>query len=242
VAVSALNAGTGLIGIVFQAFTVALFAFYLTANGPRVRRAVCSLLRPERQRTVLAVWDLAIDKTGGYVYSRALLAAVSALVTFLLLTVLGVPYALALALWVGLVSQFVPAVGTYLAGVVPVFVALLNDPIDAVWVLGFILLYQQVENYFLAPRITAQTMQLNAAVAFGSVLAGAAILGPIGALLALPVAASLQAFISTYARRYEVLENPLTEQSPPNAAGKAKSMREPRTLPVEATPGPSTTS
>lgn len=62
------------------------------------------------------------------------------------------------------------------------------------------------------------------------------------ALLALPVAASLQAFISTYARRYEVLENPLTEQSPPNAAGKAKSMREPRTLPVEATPGPSTTS
>lgn len=180
VAVSALNAGTGLIGIVFQAFTVALFAFYLTANGPRVRRAVCSLLRPERQRTVLAVWDLAIDKTGGYVYSRALLAAVSALVTYLLLTVLGVPYALALALWVGLVSQFVPAVGTYLAGVVPVFVALLNDPIDAVWVLGFILLYQQVENYFLAPRITAQTMQLNAAVAFGSVLAGAAILGPIG--------------------------------------------------------------
>ncbi|MEZ5167639.1 MAG: AI-2E family transporter [Acidimicrobiales bacterium] len=59
-----LNIGTTLLNIVFQAFTVLLFTFYLVAEGPKLRRTVCSFLKPERQRTVLDVWDLAIEKTG----------------------------------------------------------------------------------------------------------------------------------------------------------------------------------
>jgi predicted PurR-regulated permease PerM len=73
-------------------------------------------------------------------------------------------------------------------------------------VVAFIAAYQQVENYLLAPRITARTMSLHPAVAFGSVIAGAALLGGVGALLALPVSATLQAFGSTYIRRHEVVE------------------------------------
>ena len=196
----------------FQAFTVALFTFYLVADGPRLRRTICSTLRPDRQREVLRAWELAIERTGGYIYSRTLLAGLSAVVTWIALTLIGVPYALPLALWVGVVSQFVPVVGTYIAGALPVAIAALNDPVSAIWTLGFIVAYQQVENYFLAPRITARTMDLHPAVAFGTVIAGAAILGPVGALLALPVAAVAQAFISTYIQRHAVVESELTQE------------------------------
>ena len=207
---NAADIATAVLGGVFQAFTVALFTFYLVADGPRLRRTVCSVLRPDQQREVLRAWELAIDKTGGYIYSRALLAGLSAIATWIALTIIGVPYALALALWVGVISQFVPVVGTYIAGALPVTIAALNEPVDVIWTLGFIILYQQVENYLLAPRITAQTMELHPAVAFGTVIAGAAILGPVGAVLALPAAAVGQAFLSTYIQRHEVVESALT--------------------------------
>ena len=207
---NAADIATAIVGGVFQAFTIALFTFYLVADGPHLRRTICSILRPDRQREVLRAWELAIDKTGGYIYSRALLAGLSALATWVALTIIGVPYALALALWVGVISQFVPVVGTYIAGALPVTIAALNDPVDVIWTLAFIILYQQVENYLLAPRVTAQTMELHPAVAFGTVIAGAAILGPVGAVLALPAAAVGQAFLSTYIQRHEVVESALT--------------------------------
>jgi predicted PurR-regulated permease PerM len=207
---NAADIATAVLGGVFQAFTVALFTFYLVADGPRLRRTVCSVLRPEQQREVLRAWELAIDKTGGYIYSRALLAGLSAIATWIALTIIGVPYALALALWVGVISQFVPVVGTYIAGALPVAIAALNEPVDVIWTLGFIIVYQQLENYLLAPRITAQTMELHPAVAFGTVIAGAAILGPVGAVLALPAAAVGQAFLSTYIQRHDVVESALT--------------------------------
>jgi predicted PurR-regulated permease PerM len=215
VAAAAVGLSTTLVGLVLQGLTVGLFTFYLVADGPRLRRAVCSVLRPDRQQLALRIWELAIESTGGYVYSRALLAGVSAAATWLALTLIGVPYPLALGLWVGLVSQFVPTVGTYLAGALPVLIALFHQPVDAVWVLLYIVVYQQFENIVLSPRITARTMSLHPAVAFGAVIAGGAIAGPIGALLALPAAASIQALVSIYAHRYEVVASPLIAgQSP----------------------------
>lgn len=209
---NATDIAAAVVGGVFQAFTVALFTFYLVADGPRLRRTICSLLRPERQREVLRAWELAIDKTGGYIYSRALLAGLSALATWVALTIIGVPYALALALWVGIISQFIPVVGTYIGGALPVVIAALHDPVDIIWTLAFIVVYQQIENYLLAPRITARTMEIHPAVAFGTVIAGAALIGPVGAVLALPAAAIGQAFVSTYVQRHDVVESELTDE------------------------------
>jgi predicted PurR-regulated permease PerM len=215
VSAAAVGLSTTLVGLVLQAFTVGLFTFYLVADGPRLRRTVCSVLSPDRQQLAMRIWELATESTGGYVYSRALLAGVSATATTLFLALVGVPYPFALGIWVGLVSQFVPSIGTYLAGALPVLIALFHDPVDAAWVLVFITLYQQFENLVLSPRITARTMSLHPAVAFGAVIAGGAILGPIGALLALPAAASIQALVSLYVHRYEVVAGPLTgEQAP----------------------------
>jgi predicted PurR-regulated permease PerM len=212
IAANVASIGAFLLGLVFQVATIGLFTFYLVADGPRFRRAVCSLLSPRRQREVLAAWNIAIDKTGGYLYSRLLLAVINAVFTFVALQVLGVPFALPLALWQGFVSQFIPVVGTYIAAAVPLVVALLEDPWSALFFLVFVLVYQQIENYLLSPRITARTMQLHPAVAFGAALAGGAINGLIGAFMALPAAAVIQATVSTYLTRHEVVESELTKE------------------------------
>lgn len=202
--------GARVVSLLFEALTVGLFTFYLVADGPRLRRTVCSVFPPDRQRELLRVWDVATEKTGGYILSRALLAAASLTVHWIAFSLIGVPSPVALALWVAVISQFVPVVGTYLAGVLPILLALLNRPISAVWVVIVIAIYQQVENYALAPRITAQTMEIHAAVAFGAVLAGNAVLGPVGAILALPLAATATALASTYVQRHEVVPSRLT--------------------------------
>ena len=204
------SAGATVVAVLFQMLTIALFTFYLVADGPRLRRAILSVLPPDRQVEVLRVWEIAIDKTGGYIYSRGILAFFSTLVHWIAFAIIGIPFPLPLAIWVGLISQFVPTIGTYIAGALPIVIALIDKPIDALWVLAVILVYQQVENYLLAPPIQAETMDIHPAVAFGRVNAGASILGPIGALLARPAAATLQAFVSTYVRRHEVIETPLT--------------------------------
>jgi len=111
------------------------------------------------------------------------------------------------------VSQFIPVVGTYFAAAVPLLVALLEDPWSALIFLIFVVVYQQIENYALAPRITARTMQLHPAVAFFAVLAGGAFSGVIGAFLALPAAAIIQATVSTYLTRHEVVESDLTRHT-----------------------------
>ncbi|MGB3736941.1 MAG: AI-2E family transporter [Ilumatobacter sp.] len=203
------------VGVIFQGLSVLLFTFYLVADGPRLRRAICSRLRPSRQEVVLRTWDIAINKTGGYLYSRALLALLSAVSHWILFQSLGTQAPIALALWVGLFSQFLPVVGTYIAGVLPILVTLLDSPLDAVIVLIFIVVYQQVENFLLTPRITSRTMELHPALAFGAAIGGASLLGAIGAILALPAVAMAQALVTGWGQRYDVVENHLTEMVEP---------------------------
>ena len=204
-----LDLSLGALSGLLQILSITLFTFYLVSDGPKLRRALCSRLPVERQRVVLTLWDLAIAKTGGYIYSRALLAAISAIFHWIVFQSIGAPAPAALAIWVGLVSQFLPVVGTYLAGVLPILLVFLDSPVKALIVIIFIALYQQFENFLLAPRITARTLELHAAVAFGAAIAGGAVLGPIGAVLALPFAAMVQGFASNWGNRYEIVENPL---------------------------------
>ncbi len=197
------------------AFSVLLFSYYLVADGPRLRRSICSRLAPERQARVLSAWELAINKTGGYLYSRLLLSLMSAVFHWAVFAAAGVRSPVALALWVGLVSQFLPVIGTYIAGILPVLITFLDSPVRALIVLGVIAVYQQLENYLISPKVTARTMELHPAIAFGAALAGLALLGPAGAVLALPTAAMAQALISEWGARHEVIDSPLTAVSEP---------------------------
>ncbi|MGW5309250.1 AI-2E family transporter [Nocardia thailandica] len=212
---NAWGVSTTVLGGLAQVLTIAIFSIYLTAGGPKVRRTVCSLLPPARQRTFLHAWDLAIDKTGGYLYSRLLLAVVSAVAHGVFLALLGIPDAIALGIWFGVIASFIPTVGTYLAAILPVFVALTVDPLDAVWIILFAVVYQWFQDYVLQPRITARTVDVNAAIALLAVLAGGALLGAVGALLAIPATATVQAFVSEYVKRYAVNEDPRIDQTAP---------------------------
>lgn len=203
-----LDVSAQVVGGLFRVLTIALFSFYFAADGPRLRRALCSILPPARQAEVLRAWEIAVDKTGGYIYSRGLMALISGVAHYVLLQILGVPYAPVLAVWVGLVSQFIPTIGTYLAGALPMLIAFTVNPWYALWVLIFVVLYQQFENYVLQPKLTARTVDIHPAVAFGAVVAGTSMLGAIGALISIPAVATLQAFLGAYVRRYDVTDDP----------------------------------
>lgn len=168
---------------------------------------------------MLRAWEIAVAKTGGYLYSRGLMALISGVAHYVVFAVLQVPYAPALAVWVGLVSQFVPTIGTYLAGALPMLIAFTVEPWYALYVLGFVVVYQQFENYVLQPKLTAKTVDIHPAVAFGSVIAGTALLGAVGALIAIPAVATLQAFLGAYVKRYELTEGADTPDGGGRGAG-----------------------
>jgi predicted PurR-regulated permease PerM len=214
IAGSIFGVGQTLLNTVFQLLTIGLFTFYMTAEGPKMRRTLCSVLPRDKQLEVLRIWEIAIDKTGAYFYTRTLLAGISAALGWAVFTVIGLDFPLALALWMAIISQFVPVIGTYLGGALPLLIALLDSPGKAIAVVAYVIIYQQIENYLLAPKLTARTMSLHPAVSFGSAIAGGTLMGVPGALMALPVVATLQAFISTYVERYKVVDSPLTAEPP----------------------------
>ncbi len=206
---------SSLLGTVFQWATIGLFTFYIVAEGPRLRRVICAALPPERQERVLFVWEQAISQTGGYFYSRLLLAIVNGTGMYITLRIVEVPFAAPLAVFEGVVAAFIPIVGTYIGGAVPVIVALLTSTTAGIASLAYILIYQQIENYLLSPRLTAKTMSLHPAVAFGAAMMGGALGGLLMAFLALPAAGVIQAAVKEYGRRYDVVHGDLTKEHEP---------------------------
>jgi predicted PurR-regulated permease PerM len=201
-------AGASLVSVLFDLTTVLLVVYYLCAAGPRLRATVCRWLTPGRQAEVLLLWETGQRKASDYIGSRVVLAALSSTFMFLFLTLMGTPYALPLAVFTGVVSQFVPTIGTYIGGALPVAVAWATQGGDvALAIIGFIVVYQQLENYVFSPKVSAQAMEMNPAVSFLVVMAFGAVLGPIGAFIALPTAATVQAAASTYMQRYTLIES-----------------------------------
>ncbi|MBI9114286.1 AI-2E family transporter [Sanguibacter sp. YZGR15] len=208
VATRALAIGSSVIGGIFAFSVILLVAYYLAAAGPRFRASICAWLSPKNQTEVLRLWEVTQLKISDYINSRIVLAVVASVFTGVFLTIIDIPYALPLALFTGVVSQFVPTIGTYIGGALPIIFAVTTDgPQKAVMVLVFIVLYQQVENFWFAPKVSARALQMNPAVAFVSVLAFGAVFGALGAFLALPVAATIQAVASTYLQRHELVDS-----------------------------------
>lgn len=220
------NLASGLAGLissffslVLQALALSLLVFYMSAQGPQMRRTIASWFLPRHQAMVVTAWDVITEKAGRYVMSKMILAVLSTLFTGVFLWLVDVPYWLPLALWTGLVSQFVPTVGTYIAIAVPALVALADQPNHGLWVVFFGVAYQQVENYVFAPRITSRTMSVHPAVGFSAAVAGVALFGPVGALFSVPVVAAIQALTETYGNRFELIES-LREADDPSTGSR----------------------
>jgi predicted PurR-regulated permease PerM len=119
-----------------------------------------------------------------------LVATINAVFTFILLTILDVPYSLVLSITVGILG-IIPLVGATLGAVIVVLVGLFQSWQVGVIIAVYYLIYQQVENYVIAPRIMSRTVSVPGAVALIAALAGAALLGVLGALIAIPIAAAI---------------------------------------------------
>jgi predicted PurR-regulated permease PerM len=194
------------VGFLVFATTVALFSFYMIAELPKLQRTVLSAMPEEGQRRAMHIWNVAVEKMGGYIYSRVVLAILSALITWGFLSILDVRFAVSLGIWVGILSQFIPVIGTYLASILPALVALtFNDLTTAIWVIVFFIGYQQVENYVFSPRITKRTMEIHPAISVAAIFIGGTLMGGIGVILALPVAGIIQAIIAESRKSYDVI-------------------------------------
>ena len=207
-----LGAATTTLGLVFQFFTIAMFAFYFAADAPKIRRAVLRKLPPPQQQRLGWAWDTAIEQTGGYLYSRLLLMIINGGLFFFVMMLCGVNWTIALpmSIFEGFVAEFIPAIGTYIGAAVPIIITLgIQGVTAAAILLVWTLIYQQIENYFLSPRISSKTMDLNGGIAFGAAIAGGAIGGPMLAFMSLPIAALITSFMKNSTRRY-----PLTYFSP----------------------------
>lgn len=190
----------------FNLFVVGLLTFYISADQPRLRRWTAGLFPEQIQRVVITAWDLTTEKTGAYMGARVVLAAINSITTGIVFAVIGMPYWLALALWTGIVAQFVPTIGTYIAIILPVIVGLMSgEPWIGVVALVWAIVYQQVENLTIEPRISAKAVNVHPAVAFVSVLLGASLFGVSGAFFAIPVMAMLLAMLDLYRKRYTLI-------------------------------------
>ena len=195
---------TGVVGAVFDFVTVVVFSFYFSADAPRIKRFVASWLRPERQVVFIRVWDISVEKAGGFVISRLFLATLSAFFHCIFFALIGVPFWLPMGIFAGVVSQFIPTVGTYIGVALPALFALFDQPIDAVWIALFAVVYQQIENYIFTPRVSTRTMDVNSGVALAAVFIGAALFGPIGAIIGIPLVAIAIAVMEAYGQRYAI--------------------------------------
>lgn len=196
------------IGFVFNLATIGVFTFYFAADAPRIERAILSRMPPHRQQKWGWAWDTAVEQTGGYFYSRLLLMAINGILFFAAMALVGMPvaYALPLSVFQAFMAEFIPVVGTYIGAAVPILVTLAVQGLGAAAILlAWTIIYQQLENMFLSPRLAARTMTINGAVAFGAALAGAALAGPIGAFMAPVGAALLTSLLSNSGKAYDVV-------------------------------------
>jgi predicted PurR-regulated permease PerM len=194
----------GIVGAFFDFVTVLVFSFYFSADSPRIKRWIASWLKPGRQVTFIKIWDLSVKKAGGFVISKLALATLSAIFHCGFFYIIDIPYWLPMGIFAGVVSQFIPTIGTYIGVALPALFAVFDQPIDVLWIILFATVYQQIENYVFTPRISNRTMDINSGVALASVFIGAALFGPIGAIIGIPLAAIIIAIFEAYGQRYEL--------------------------------------
>lgn len=187
----------GLIGVgkvvlsaFFSAFTVLILTLYFLASLPGIKHVMYQLVPRTRRARVSLLGDEILGRVGGYVAGAVVIAAIAGTSTFIFLEIVGVKYALALALVVAL-FDLIPLVGATLGAVVVTIVGFFDSFVVGIACLIFYVAYQQVENYLIYPRVMKRSVDVPAAVTIIAALIGGALLGVVGALLAIPTAAAI---------------------------------------------------
>jgi predicted PurR-regulated permease PerM len=186
-----LGVGKVVFSAIFSAITVLTLTLYFMSSLPAMKAAAYRVVPRSRRERVAFLADDILERIGGYVAGALSIALCAGVASFLVLLVTGVPYPVALALVVA-VTDLVPLIGATLGAVVVSSVAFVHDVKVGFVVAAFYLVYQQVENYVLYPRIMKRSVDVSPVATIVAVLLGGALMGVLGALLAIPVAAAVQ--------------------------------------------------
>jgi predicted PurR-regulated permease PerM len=192
-AAGALQAVTvGVFSTVIQLVTVLTITFFLLLDGGRIANFLLAQVRREHQERVRTVAGDIYNATGGYVAGALTIATAAGLSTYLLLSLLSVQFAVPLAVLMAFFG-LIPLVGSTIGGVLVALVTLFADfPQDTlIWVV-FVLVYQQFENNVLQPLVYRRAVNLHPLAVITAILIGSNLLGVLGALVAIPIAAAIQ--------------------------------------------------
>jgi predicted PurR-regulated permease PerM len=185
-----LGAGKAVVSGIFQFFTVLILTLFFLASLPRIKQAAYEMVPASRRPRVVSLSEEIMRRTGSYAIGQVAVAGINAFFSWVMMTVVGIPYAAVLAVVVGVLG-IIPMVGATLGAVLVSLVAFFDEPRKAIVAVVYYVIYQQVENYVIAPRIMQRTVSVPGAVTVVAALAGGTLLGVLGALLAIPVAAGL---------------------------------------------------
>ena len=180
-----------------SALLVVVLTIYFLVDLPRLQRSVVQLFPRAHRDRFARIADVMVDKVGSYMIGNIAISLIAGVATFVALTALGVPFAVPLAFLVA-VTDLIPLIGATLGAVICIMVALLATRLwpTTVLVLVFFVVYQQIENYLIAPRVMRGPVQLSAAAVLLAGLIGAAAMGLIGALMAIPIAAGIKVLLA----------------------------------------------
>ena len=185
-----LGAGKALASGFFAFLTVLVLTLYFLSSLPKVKHAAYSMVPSSRRPRFISLSEEIMRRVGSYAIGQVAVATINAVLSWIMMTVVGIRYAAVLAVVVGFLG-LIPMVGASLGAAIVFLVALFDDPTKAVIALAYYVVYQQLENYWIAPKIMQRTVSVPGAVTVVAALAGATLLGMLGALLAIPVAAGL---------------------------------------------------
>jgi predicted PurR-regulated permease PerM len=206
----------GVLGLTSQVFgaliyflTVVVFTVYFLLDLPRLRRGVVRVFTVDRRERYGAVVEVMVTKVGDYMIGRLLIAFIGGLVAFVGLEIFNVPYPLPLAILIGLLD-LIPLIGHPIGAAVAVVVSVITKGLWPATVLlaVFFVVYQQVENYLIAPRILRHSVDISAVAVLLAALVGATVLGIVGALVAIPVAAAVKVVLAQQIAEHEATAAP----------------------------------
>jgi predicted PurR-regulated permease PerM len=216
----AVTVGTRFFGALVTTLLVVVLAIYFMADLPRIRRSIVRLFPKRYRPRVTYVTTVVVDKVGAYMIGNLAISLIAGVSAFIIMLILGVPFALPLAVVVA-ITDLIPLIGATIGAAVCVLVAFATTDLwpNTIVLLAFFLIYQQFENYFIQPRVMRNAVDLPSVDVLMAALIGASVLGLIGALIAIPVAAAVRVVVSPMLAARDAAGDeppPVDEPGPPS--------------------------
>jgi len=191
---SVLGVAGSVLATLFNVVTVLILTIYFSLSLSRIHAGTLRMVPRSRRQRVTELVDPILQKIGGYIAGQITTALIAGSLAFVFLAITGVPFPVALALWVT-IAALIPLVGATIGAIPAVVVAFFDSLALGLLTLGYFIVYQQVENYLIAPRIMTRAVDVSPAAVLLAALIGGSLLGFVGALMAIPTAAAIKIIV-----------------------------------------------